>query len=55
MAATTVVVKDDGDVTTVKIEAVIVTDKVITKDNIEDNQGFTVKAKNTMVQLVILL
>ncbi|AXK48480.1 von Willebrand factor type A (vWA) domain-containing protein [Aliarcobacter trophiarum LMG 25534] len=38
--------EDHKDTTTVTIEAVKVTDKVITKDNLENNQGFTVKAKD---------
>ncbi|WP_419673223.1 beta strand repeat-containing protein [Aliarcobacter butzleri] len=37
---------DHNDPTTVKIEAAKVTDKVITKDNFENNAGFTVKAKD---------
>ncbi|MCT7514945.1 autotransporter outer membrane beta-barrel domain-containing protein, partial [Aliarcobacter cryaerophilus] len=41
-----VTLKDSEDTTTVKIEAAKVTDKVITKDNFENNAGFTVKAKD---------
>ncbi|MCT7526560.1 autotransporter outer membrane beta-barrel domain-containing protein, partial [Aliarcobacter cryaerophilus] len=41
-----VTVTDDEDPTTVTITAAKVTDKVITKDNFENNQGFTVKAKD---------
>ncbi|PRM92746.1 hypothetical protein CJ672_00205 [Arcobacter cryaerophilus gv. occultus] len=39
-------VADSIDTTTVTITAAKVTDKVITKDNFENNQGFTVKAKD---------
>ncbi|MFY9073292.1 hypothetical protein OZY41_11220, partial [Aliarcobacter butzleri] len=38
--------EDHNDATTVTITAAKVTDKVITKDNFENNQGFTVKAKD---------
>ena len=39
-------ITDDKDPTTVTITAAKVTDKVITKDNFENNAGFTVKAKD---------
>ncbi|MDN5128472.1 VWA domain-containing protein, partial [Aliarcobacter butzleri] len=42
----TITITDDEDPTTVTITAAKVTDKVITKDNFENNQGFTVKAKD---------
>ncbi|WP_323668473.1 hypothetical protein, partial [Aliarcobacter butzleri] len=45
-STTTVVVKDDSDVTTVTITAVETTEKVITIDNLQNNQGFTVTAKD---------
>ncbi|MCT7632180.1 immunoglobulin-like domain-containing protein, partial [Aliarcobacter butzleri] len=42
----TIKISDDSDVTTVKITAAETTEKVITIDNLQNNQGFTVTAKD---------
>ncbi|MDN5108465.1 hypothetical protein PJV93_11740, partial [Aliarcobacter butzleri] len=45
-ASKTITVNDTEDVTTVTITAVETTEKVITIDNLQNNQGFTVTAKD---------
>ncbi|MCT7646833.1 vWA domain-containing protein, partial [Aliarcobacter butzleri] len=45
-STTKTIVQDDKDPTTVTITAVETTEKVITTDNLQNNQGFTVTAKD---------
>ncbi|MFX4155723.1 hypothetical protein ACOL23_12370, partial [Aliarcobacter butzleri] len=45
-SATKYDVADSIDTTTVKITAIETTEKVITTDNLQNNQGFTVTAKD---------